>query len=191
MKKALADKLFYDSSGGGITVSGGEPLSQWDFVSRFLRRCKDAGLHTAVDTSGFAPWEHAAEVFRHVDLVLFDLKHMDSEAHRRLTGVPNETILENLKRLSEMDVQIYIRIPVIPGMNDSDANIRATAAFVKQELGGKYRTFLLPYHRLGESKLESLEEAEGFLGIRPPSDEHMQHLKAIFDSLELECQIGG
>lgn len=191
MKKALADKLFYDGSGGGITVSGGEPLAQADFVCEFLKCCQEAGLHTAVDTTGFADWERAEQVFQYADLVLYDLKHMDSETHKRLTGVPNGQILENLKKLSREKNEIYIRIPVIPGMNDSDENIRATADFVKHELGGRYRTFLLPYHRMGESKLESLEEAGGFLHIDPPREEHMEHLKGFFDELGLKSQIGG
>ena len=96
-----------------------------------------------------------------------------------------------MKRLSKEEVEIYIRIPVIPGMNDSDDNIQATADFVKRELCGRYRTFLLPYHRMGESKLESLEVEEGFLHIEPPTEAHMQHLKGFFDALGLDCQIGG
>ena len=191
MKRALADQIFYEGSGGGITVSGGEPLFQSEFVRDFLKECKREGLHTAVDTTGFASWESARSVFQYADLVLFDLKHMDSEIHKILTGVGNEQILENLKRLSKEEVEIYIRIPVIPGMNDSDDNIQATADFVKRELGGRYRTFLLPYHRMGESKLESLEVEEGFLHIEPPTEAHMQHLKGFFDALGLDCQIGG
>lgn len=191
VKQALADKLFYDSSGGGITVSGGEALAQAAFICEFFRQCRNAGLHTALDTSGFALWTDFEPVIRYTDLVLYDIKHMDSETHKMLTGVSNGLILENLKKLSATDVEIYIRVPVIPGMNDSEENIYQTAIFVKNELGGKYKTFLLPYHRMGESKLESLEAVDGFLNIKPPSDEHMQQLKGIFDALGLECQIGG
>lgn len=191
MRYALADKLFYEGSGGGITVSGGEPLVQAEFVSEFLKQCKASGIHTALDTTGFAPWEKMEKVVQYTDLVLFDIKHMDSKMHKELTGVPNEQILANLKRLASMNVEIYIRIPTIPGMNDSDENIRATARFVKNELGGGYKTFLLPYHHMGESKLESLEEKEGYLELQSPTDEHMQRRKAIFEELGLECQIGG
>ena len=191
LKKALEDKLFFDGSGGGITVSGGEALSQADFVSEFFRQCQEAGVHTTLDTAGFAPWEKLEKAARYANLVLYDVKHMDSMTHKRLTGVPNEMILENLKRLSHMDVDIFIRVPVIPGMNDSDENIDRTAEFVQKELAGKYKTYLLPYHRMGEAKLENLEEKEGFLHLEPPSDEHMEHLKHFFDQRGLACQIGG
>ena len=191
LKKGLEDKLFFNGSGGGITVSGGEALSQADFVSEFFRRCQEAGVHTTLDTAGFAPWEKLEKTARYTNLVLYDVKHMDSEIHKKLTGVPNEMILENLKRLSLMDVDIYIRVPVIPGMNDSDENIDRTAEFVQNELGGKYKTYLLPYHRMGEAKLENLEEKEGFLHLEPPSNEHLEHLKQFFDQRGLACQIGG
>lgn len=191
MKYALEDKLFYDGSGGGITVSGGEALSQADFVYLFLKECKAAGIHTALDTTGFATWDKLEKITQYTDLVLYDVKHMDSQIHKKLTDVPNEQLLDNLRKLSHENVEIYIRIPVIPGMNDSDENIKATAEFVKNELGGRYKTFLLPYHHLGDAKLENLEVKEGFLDIEQPTDEHMQHLKSIFDTQNLECQIGG
>ena len=107
MKYALSDKIFYDGSGGGVTVSGGEVLLQSEFVAAFLRECQQKGIHTAVDTCGFAAWEKAKSVFEHADLVLYDLKHMDSEQHKILTGVPNEQILENLKKLCYMDAESY------------------------------------------------------------------------------------
>ena len=191
MKYALADRIFYEGSGGGITVSGGEVLSQADFASAFLRACREEGLHIAVDTTGFAPWETAWKVFQYADLVLYDVKHMDARIHKELTGVTNERILDNLKKLSNKACTIYIRVPIIPGMNDSDENIRATALFVKEALQGRCKTFLLPYHRMGESKLESLDSREGYLGIPAPSQAHMEHLKSFFDELQLECQIGG
>lgn len=191
MKYALSDKIFYDGSNGGVTVSGGEVLSQSEFAAAFLEKCQEAGIHTAVDTSGFAPWEKAKMVFEHANLVLYDLKHMDSNRHKILTGVPNEQILENLKRLCELDAEIYIRIPIIPGMNDSKENIRATAEFVKTELTKECKSFLLPYHYMGESKLDSLEKTDGYLNLDPPSDKKMEQLKQIFDEMGLKCQIGG
>lgn len=191
MQRALTDRLFFENSGGGITVSGGEALVQADFVAEFFRQCKNEGIHTALDTSGFAPWKSLKKVIDYTDLVLFDLKHMDSQVHCQLTGVPNECILDNLRRLSRERTEIYIRIPVIPGMNDSDENIKATAYFVLKELGGRFKTFLLPYHPMGEAKLENLEEEEGFLHLAPPSQAHMEHLKGFFDALGLDAQIGG
>lgn len=191
MERASADRLFFENSGGGITVSGGEALAQADFVCEFFKQCKAEGIHTALDTSGFAPWESLKKVAQYTDLVLYDIKHMDSKVHCELTGVPNERILDNLLRLSKTQVEIYVRIPVIPGMNDSDDNMQATAEFVKKELDGRYKIFLLPYHRMGEAKLDSLEEKEGFLNLEPPSQEHMEHLKYFFDALGLDSQIGG
>lgn len=191
IEKVLADRIFMENSGGGVTVSGGEALVQADFVAEFFKELKMLGIHTALDTSGFASWEQLEKVVRYTDLVLYDIKHMDSLEHCRLTGVPNEKILENLKKLSKENVDIYIRIPVIPGMNDSDKNICAVADFVHDELGGKYETFLLPYHRMGEAKLENLEEKDGFLHLEPPSSEHMEHLKHFFDKRDLPVRIGG
>ena len=191
LKRVLKDRIFMENSGGGVTASGGEALAQAGFVAEFFKSCKFVGLHTALDTSGFASWESLKRVAAYTDLVLYDIKHMDSEKHKALTGVPNERILENLKMLSKENVEIYIRVPIIPGMNDSDKNICDTADFVLKELGGRYKTFLLPYHRLGEAKLDSLEEKEGFLRLEPPSFEHMEHLKHFFDERGLAVQIGG
>ena len=130
-------------------------------------------------------------MFRHVDLGLLDIKHMDSAAHKKLTGVPNEHILDNIRYIHrEMKVPVMISLPTIPGYNDSDENIAATAKFVAEELGCDVKIRLLPYHRLGESKNESLGK-EMDMSIEVPSDEHMQRLKALVESFGVECQIGG
>lgn len=191
LKKVLRDKLFMDASGGGMTVSGGECLMHPEYTSTLLRAAKEAGLHTAVESCAFAGREAVDMVFKHVDLALLDIKHMDSEIHKKYTGVPNEPILENIKHIhNELGVETMISIPTIPDHNDSEENIRATASFIANELGTDVKVRLLPYHRLGESKNESLGKAMDF-SIEIPSDEHMQALKAIVESYGLHAQVGG
>lgn len=191
LSKVLKDRMFMEASGGGITISGGEPLMHPDFTEALLKAAKDEGLHTAVESSSFATREIVDRVFRYVDLALLDIKHMDSAVHKELTGVPNERILENIKYIHNvLKVPTMISLPTIPGHNDSDDNIAATARFVAQELDGKVNIRLLPYHRLGESKNESLGKGMN-MSIDVPSDEHMQHLKEIVESFGVAAQIGG
>ena len=152
MTEAEKDRAFYWRSGGGITIGGGEPLAQHKFTTELLEAAQEAYLHTALETSGQAPWNYLKTVLKHVDLLQFDLKHMDPARHRDLTGQSNELIVSNLKRVLSVKApqDVIIRIPVIPGCNDSVENIRETARFVA-ELGFK-QTELVPYHRLGVSK---------------------------------------
>ena len=191
LEQVLKDKLFLDASGGGITVSGGECLAHPDFTEALLFAAKEAGLHTAVESCSFAPEAVVDKAFRYLDLGLLDIKHMDSTIHKALTGVPNELILSNIKHIyHDLKKAVTIRIPVIPGCNDSDGNIAAASRFVKEELGTDVGIHLLPYHRLGESKNESLGKTMD-LSIQVPSEEHMEHLKGIAESFGLYCQIGG
>jgi len=191
IKKVLKDKLFMVSSGGGMTVSGGEPLMHPDFTVALLAAAKAEGLHTAIESCSFASRETVDKVFKYVDLGLLDIKHMDSDTHKKLTGVPNEQILDNIRYIHcQLKVPIMISLPTIPGYNDSDENIADTAKFVADELGNDVKIRLLPYHRLGESKNESLGK-EMDMSIEVPSDEHMQRLKTIVESFGVCCQIGG
>lgn len=191
LDQVLRDKLFIDASGGGMTVSGGECLAHPDFTEALLYAAKEHGLHTAIESSSFAPEPIFDQVLRYVDLALLDIKHMDSNTHRELTGVPNEQILSNIRHaVRDLKKEVTVRVPTIPGYNDSEENIRATARFVKEELGPGVGVHLLPYHRLGESKNESLGKAMD-LSVTVPSDEHMQELKALVESYGLYCQIGG
>lgn len=191
LDRVLRDKLFLDASGGGMTVSGGECLAHPDFTAALLCAAKEAGLHTAVESCSFAPEETVDRVFRCLDLALLDIKHMDSAEHKRLTGVPNELILSNIRHVyHDLKKAVTVRVPTIPGCNDSQENIAATARFVREELGPEVGVHLLPYHRLGESKNESLGRTMD-LSIQVPSDEHMEQLKAIVESFGLYCQIGG
>jgi pyruvate formate lyase activating enzyme len=190
-KDVNADAVFYKRSGGGVTISGGEPLSQPDFTRAIIKLCKAAGLSTALDTSGYAGWDMFKNVLQYVDVVLYDFKHLDPAAHKKLTGVSNELILENAtKIISEFpDITFVARIPVVPSRNDDKENIIHTARFIK-ELGTPIKVHLLPYHRLGETKYERLEKP-GTLKITPPTEAHMEDLRRLVESLGLTAVIGG
>lgn len=191
MEVVEKDRVFYDRSGGGVTLSGGEPLAQPFFTEEILRRCKTAGIDTALDTSGYANWKILARILELVDVILLDLKHIDDRLHRRLTGVSNKRILGNAKRIAEIGKRIWIRVPIIPGYNDAYENMQGIAAFIKTELKGKVEQVnLLPYHKLGEAKYERLERELPSI-INPPSDEHVLALKNLFDSYGLKTYIGG
>lgn len=184
------DRLFYRRSNGGVTVSGGEPMVQYKFVKELLKECKRRRLHVCLDTSGYAKWEHYEEVLEYVDLVLYDLKHMDTLQSQRLIGAPNELILENAKKMAKAGVAMQIRIPVIPGYNDSEENIRATGQFCSS-LGSAVKLVqLLPYHRLGASKYVRLGKKYALEDLKPPSREHMNLCKEIIESYGLEVIIG-
>ena len=183
------DKLIFDGSGGGMTISGGEALMHADFSANLFAAAHAEGIHTTVESCSFASPEVIDKVFRHVDLGYLDVKHMDSEKHREYTGVGNEQILENIRHVAvEMKIPVVIRVPTIPGCNDDEENIRKTAQFAL-EIGAQ-KVHLLPYHRLGESKRDSLGESDYF-SIEPPTDEHMERLKALVEDAGMSCQIGG
>jgi len=156
------DRVFFDASGGGVTISGGEPLTQAGFLTGCLHECRRRGLHTTVDTCGLAPREALLEVAKLADLVLYDLKHMDPVRHRSGTGADNRLILDNLYALSESGAKLWVRVPLIPGFNDDPANIETTGAFL-QGLPRPHPVFMLPYHGIAEGKRSRLEEA----GDRP------------------------
>lgn len=186
------DAIFYVRSGGGVTLSGGEPLAQPRFSEAILRSCKAAGMHTALDTSLHAPWAVLRSLLGSVDLVLLDLKHLDPERHREMTGRSNELILENARRIChETKTAVRVRLPVIPGCNDSVENVNATAGFVARELGRSIPVHLLPYHHLGEGKYEGLGRPYALAGIEPPSEARMAELRGIVESYGLTAVIGG
>ena len=158
-KEIAADSLFYRESGGGVTLSGGEPLAQPEFAASILKKCRDAGFHTALDTCGYASWATAREVLRYVNLVLFDFKHMNPEMHRKYTGVSNELILQNAEKIHHgMSIPMRARVTLVPGFNDFPENLEATARFIADRLSNAIPVHLLPYHRLGEAKWERLDK---------------------------------
>ena len=191
LKEILKDKLFMDGTGGGMTISGGEALMYPDFSRALFKACKEKGVHTAIESSVFAERDVIDSVFKYVDLGLLDIKHMDSETHKKLTGVPNDKILGNIKHIhNDLKVPVIIRVPVIPGCNSSVENIAAVGAFTAGELGKDVAVHLMPYHRLGESKNESLGKQMN-LSIELPAAETMEELKRTVESYGLKAQIGG
>ena len=149
------DRLFYDESGGGVTFSGGEPLAQAEFLVECLRASRERGYHTAVDTCGYAPTRRLVEVAGATDLILYDLKLMDGRRHLELAGVSNELILENARVIGERGVAIWIRFPLIPGVNDDEDNLAALGRFVRS-MPAVQQVNVLPYHRLGMDKYPRL-----------------------------------
>ena len=148
------DSLFYMNSDGGVTIGGGEPTTSGDFVLDLLQACRDEGFHTCVDTCGFCPAEHFQKVIKLTDLFLFDCKHMDPMQHRHLTGQDNSLILGNLRATLASGIQTRIRIPLMPGLNDSEDNIAITASFLG-EFNVK-NVDVLPYHAFGRNKYTAL-----------------------------------
>ena len=177
MREILKDKVFYENSGGGVTFSGGECMLQIDFLEAILKECKMNGIHTAVDTAGHVPFECFEQIIPYTDLFLYDVKCYDSEKHKEFTSVSNELILSNLKRLLESGKNVWIRIPIIPEVNDNEAEMLAIKAFL-DSFGYPEKIELLPYHAMGEHKYAAIgKEAQIF---STPSEEKMMRLKKIF-----------
>jgi pyruvate formate lyase activating enzyme len=153
----LKDKVFYETSSGGVTFSGGEPMQQTDFLADVLPRCKGAGLHVALDTCGAVAWERYERVLPWVDLVLLDLKIMDAGRHRAATGVSNELVVGNARQFAERGLPMWIRTPVIPGNTDDPENIRAIGSFIREALPTVQRWDLLAYTNLGRPKYHRLD----------------------------------
>ena len=186
------DAIFYQRSAGGITLTGGEPLSQPDFAYELLRRYKteEKGLHASIETCGHAEWSTLSHVLKYVDLVLLDLKHMNSQIHQQLTGVGNELILDNASRMAKLPKKIVIRVPVVVGYNDDEENIEKTAAFARS-LTGVEELDILPYHRLGEPKYKRLGKEYPLQGTVSCSPEHVDSLRKIVERYGLRVKIGG
>ena len=184
------DRLFFDISGGGVTFSGGEPLAQAGFLNDCLRECRQRGLHTTVDTCGLAPRDTLLAVAQRADLLLYDLKHMDPVRHRSETGAGNRLILDNLRALSESDADVWVRLPLIPGFNDDEANIEATGAFL-EGLPRRHRVFVLPYHAIATGKRLRLEEAVAESGVQVPGSGVLDEVAERLSKHNLEAVVGG
>jgi pyruvate formate lyase activating enzyme len=183
------DRLFYEESGGGVTFSGGEPLSQAEFLAELLDVCRARGLATTVDTCGYAPPEAVSQVANRADLFLFDLKVMDEKRHDDLTGQPNGVILENLRRLVRLGQKPVIRLPLIAGVNDDERNIRETAAFLR-DLGAVTEISILPYHALGREKYRGLGKKSRADALKAPAPERLGEIKRDLESLGFRVQLG-
>ena len=190
MPEILADLPYYRRSGGGVTLSGGEVLCQADFARELLIACKEAGLHTAIESASSAKFEEIEKLLPYLDLYLMDIKHIDSAKHKEYTGVSNERILENARKIAQSGVELVIRTPVIPGFNDTPEEIKAISHFAKS-LSGVREHHLLPYHRLGMDKYEGLGRNYSLKEIEPPSKEKMEYLLSVAETSGLICKIGG
>lgn len=184
------DWSFYNRSGGGVTVGGGEPLMQFEFVLALLKRCKERFFHTALETCGHGPWQHLKPISEYTDLLYYDIKHMNPQKHKELTGVSNELILSNAKRVlsGKVDCEVIVRIPIVPDYNDSKQDVEAIARFVAESGGTMIE--LLPYHALGSSKYKQLGMQYELGGIRPPSEEQMEKLRNVVKSFGLKEMTG-
>lgn len=189
MERVRRDIPFFKKSGGGVTVSGGECLNQPEFLLEILKACKAEGIHTAVDTTGFAKWETIEPILPYTDLFLLDVKGVDPELHKKIVGVPNELILENAKKMAKAGAKFQIRIPVIPMYNDSVKAFDDMGKFIT-ELGDAVEVVqLLPYHNLGTVKWERLQRNAPILEATPPSDELMQQRKKQLEDMGLNVII--
>ena len=186
----LADINYFRRSGGGVTLSGGEILGQHKFAAALLKACKENGLHTAVESTGFASFDKIEAILPHLDLYLMDIKHMDSAKHKEYTSAPNELILENARKIAKSGVELIIRTPVVPGFNDTAEEIRAISKFAAS-LPGVKEHHLLPYHRLGQDKYAGLNRNYSLKEITPPTKEKMEYLLSVAEESGLKCQIGG
>ena len=183
------DLPYFRSSNGGVTLSGGEPARQVQFACRFLQACRAQGIHTAVETTGYARWATMASLAAVTDLFLYDIKFIDAEAHRKYTGVSNRVILENLAKLVELGSTITVRVPCIPGINDGSHQIEAIARFVSQV--GISEIVLLPYNGAAGAKYEWLGRRFDLADREPQSEETMSQLATICRQSGLNVQVGG
>jgi pyruvate formate lyase activating enzyme len=188
IEELIRDRTFYEVSGGGVTFSGGEPLAQPEFLEETLRLCKEAGLHTALDTCGEAPWEDLERQLPHLDLVLYDLKLLDDKLHLEYTGSSNALILDNFRCLVQNGVKVEVRRPVIPGVNDSKEEIENLASFLK-ETTGISRIELLPYHALSADKYRRLGRTGG--EWEEPSDKLLKRIQRQLEECGFEVGLRG
>jgi pyruvate formate lyase activating enzyme len=182
------DVPYFDASGGGVTISGGEPLGQARFVLDLLRACRQRELHTAIDTSGCADPAVMAEAAGLTDLILYDLKAMDPGVHREWTGVGNQRILDNLELLNRLATEVWIRLPVIPGVNDDSRNLDALISLL---LPTRFRRVsILPYHRIAEAKYQRLGLPNRMAGIEPPTPARLAEIRELFAAAGFAPHIG-
>ncbi len=185
LSQAKKHHLFYRESGGGITFSGGEATMQHEVLDELSEKFYDLGFSLDIESCGNFDFDETLPILKRMDLIFMDLKHMDSEQHRKFTGVSNERILENMKRLGETGAQIVIRIPVIEGVNADDENIRRSGEFVKKYLP-EAKMELLPYHKFGFGKYEALGMELPQADFVRPTEERMEHLRGILRGLGIE-----
>lgn len=189
MKEIEKDKVFYEQSDGGVTLSGGEVMSQIDFVYDIVRQCRKKGISVAIDTCGYTSFDNFEKILEYIDVFLYDLKLINSQKHKNYTGVFNEIILKNLEKLSDKGINLNLRIPLIEGINSDDENINATLEFIKNLNISSIN--LLPYHEIGSDKYKKLNMNYEYSLMKKPSDERIEEIKAIFEKNKFKVKIGG
>lgn len=190
LAEVLRDRPYYLRSGGGLTLSGGESLWQPEFATALLEAAHQNGINTAIETTGFADPSVVERFIPHVDLFLMDIKHTDSKKHEEFTTRPNEQILQNAKLIAEKAKQLIIRVPVIPGFNDTEGEIEGIASFAAS-LPNVNEIHLLPYHRMGQGKYEGLDRPYLMGDVPPPTAEQMERLLKVCERHGLTTRLGG
>jgi pyruvate formate lyase activating enzyme len=190
LEEAGKDLVFYEQSGGGVTLSGGDPFVQSAFAEALLDGCRSRGIRTAVDTAGMSSNGVLDRLAAKTDLVLYDIKCMDDARHREMTGVSNVSIIENLKRLAARGTEIWVRIPLVAGVNDDEDNIRRTIDFLRS-LKTIKRVGLLPYHSGGMEKARRISKESHFRRFETPSEERIAAIESAFREAGFEVRRGG
>ncbi len=192
MEEIRKDIIFYDESGGGITISGGEPLMQPEFLNAILKQCKKEKISTTVDTTGFSSLAVIKLLVGKLDLYLYDLKFINDEKHRKYTGVSNKSILKNLQYLDSEKESVIIRIPIIPNVTDTKSNLQDLGTFISTNLQTIKNVNILPYNRLGEGKYPRLNRPYKFANqLKTPSDKELNNIKNELETYGLDVQVGG
>lgn len=192
MKTVEKDRQYYWRTGGGLTLSGGESLCQPEFATALLQAAQESGISTAMESMGCAKWETIEKLLPYLDQYLLDIKHMNPRKHKEFTGRSNELMIENAMKIAKSGMtELSIRVPVIPGFNDTEEEIRQIAAYTAT-LPNVKRMHLLPYHRLGQDKYTGLNREYLMGDVKAPTNEHMQKLLKVAEMTSgIECQIGG
>lgn len=189
MEEVIQDIDYYKNSGGGVTLSGGEVFVQADFAFEVLKQCKELGINTAIESNMNSNWETMEKVLKVTDLIMLDIKHMHSETHENWTGIINNRILENIKRLSDENISMIIRTPIIPGVNDTEESVVEIASFVSTLPNVVYYE-LLNFNPLGDAKYKALSIENKLEHLRPLSDERMNELKEAAKQFDIVVKVG-
>jgi pyruvate formate lyase activating enzyme len=190
MREIQKDNIFFEESGGGVTFSGGEPMLQHRFLKEVLKECRDQGIHTAVDTSGYLPYPHFDKINEFVDLYLYDLKIIDEAEHIKYTGVSNKLIIDNMKKLLSDEKELNIRVPLIPGVTDTEKNLSMLAELIEPYTGSVSIHFL-PYNKFAESKYGRFNEKPKLGKLNTQSDEELSKIKNDFMKKGFEVSLRG
>jgi len=191
MNEILKDKLFFEESGGGVTFSGGEPLSQVGMLQEILMKCKKQGLHTTIDTCGHAKWSVFQKIIPFTDLFLYDLKMIHPDKHEKYTGVSNKLIIENLERLITAKASIELRIPVVPRINNFDEEVKRFISLLQEKLINVPKIHLLPYHNIADNKYQKLKVENRMKDLEDKNGLTVNEFKNELSAVGFDVEIGG